>query len=224
MWNEPPTTDELVRAYLSAKREVIERGFDGEIAWQARMDARDVTCQSFVRESAWVILCAGMREAVIRSRFAELAYVFHDFDPASMVQKASTMRPAALGVFGHERKIEAILAVAEIVDGLGLAGLRKSLEDVEGFLVSLPYVGPITWRHLAKNLGYSVAKADRHLARLATAWNRESVDILCSEISCWLGEPVPVVDVVLWRWSVLHRDSCRTRCEPGAPCFALTSP
>ncbi len=57
----------------------------------------------------------------------------------------------------------------------------------------------VTWRHLAKNLGMPVAKADRRLVRLAAAAGRDCVDVLCEEISAWLGEPVAVVDVVLWQ-------------------------
>jgi hypothetical protein len=72
---------------------------------------------------------------------------------------------------------------------------------------TLPYVGPVTWRHLAKNLGAPVAKTDRHLVRLAAG--RPSVDVMCDEIGRWLGEPVAVVDIVLWRWSVPHAQDCR---------------
>ena len=71
--------------------------------------------------------------------------------------------------------------------------------DSEGFLRALPYIGPVTWRHLAKNLGARVAKADRHLVRPAAATDRPNVDTLCDEIPGWLGKPVAVVDVVLRR-------------------------
>jgi hypothetical protein len=91
---------------------------------------------------------------------------------------------------------------------LGASGLRRALLEPEPFLRSLPYIGQVTWRHLAKNLGADVAKADRHLARLAQATGR-SVDALCGEIADWLGEPTAVVGVVLWRWSVLHAFSMR---------------
>jgi len=43
----------------------------------------------------------------------------------------------------------------------------RVLDEPHAFLMSLPYVGAVTWRHLAKNLGLPVAKADRHLVRLA---------------------------------------------------------
>jgi hypothetical protein len=66
----------------------------------------------------------------------------------------------------------------------------------------MPYIGPVTWRHLAKNVGVAVAKPDRHLVRLSIALGRSSVDELCHEIAELVADPVSVVDVVLWRWSV----------------------
>jgi hypothetical protein len=67
----------------------------------------------------------------------------------------------------------------------------------------------VTWRHLAKILGAPVAKADRHLVRLDAAAGRPSADVMCDVIGRWIGEPVAVVDIVLWRWSVLHAQDCR---------------
>ncbi|NHA67473.1 hypothetical protein [Phycicoccus flavus] len=197
-------TDHLVRAYLAAKREVVDGGFCDEIAWQLRTGQAQITPQGFFREAAWVVLNAGMREAVVRQRFPKLSVALHEFVPNAVVGDLSASRAAALELFRHERKIDAILGIAEIASRLDEDSLERLLLDPEPFLCGLPYVGPVTWRHLAKNLGVQVAKADRHLVRIAESMRRSSVDAMCNEISEWLGEPVPVVDVVLWRWSVMH--------------------
>ncbi len=106
-----------------------------------------------------------------------------------------------------------MLQIAKVVHRIGPKSLFTALQqNPEPFIRSLPYMGPVTWRHLAKNLGVQVAKPDRHLVRIAQATARPSVDVLCDEIAAWLGEPVAVVDVVLWRWSVLHRQDCRPTC------------
>jgi hypothetical protein len=73
-------------------------------------------------------------------------------------------------------------------------------------LETLPYVGPVTAFHLAKNLGLNVAKPDRHLSRLATATGFSDAHALCAELGAVLGEPVPVIDIVLWRFATLSRD------------------
>ncbi len=64
-------------------------------------------------------------------------------------------------------------------------------------------IGPITSFHLAKNLGYPVAKADRHVQRLSDELGFRDAQQLCQYLSEWSGEPVPVVDVVLWRYATL---------------------
>ncbi len=201
-------TDELVRIYLTAKRQVLDGGFEDEVAWQFETTEAPVTAQQFVREAAWVVLSAGMSEAVVRRLFPRLEEACHGFDLERIAPTEPMVRRHCLEVFGHERKIDAILEIAETVRSLGDAGLSQALRDLEPFLRSLPYIGPVTWRHLAKNIGVPVAKADRHMVRFAAAAGRKDVDGLCSEISEWMGDPVSVVDVVLWRWSVLHGREC----------------
>jgi hypothetical protein len=203
----------LVRSYLAAKRSVVESGFVSEIAWQSSAGEAAATPDLFMREAAWVVLSAGMRESAIRGLFGRIARALHNFDVASLLANRIAARAAALSLFGHERKVDAILDIAVVVNRMGEDGLCEAMRsDPEAFLRSLPYMGPVTWRHLAKNLGMQVAKPDRHLVRVAEATARPSVDVLCDEIATWLGEPVPVVDVVLWRWSVLHPRDCGPTC------------
>lgn len=209
------STDQLVRIYLNAKRRVVDDGYAQELVWQHTAAREPVTPRRFVEEAAWVVLCTGMSEAVVRRRFPTLTQVFGDFEPRWMSEHRTLIRGNALAVFGHKRKIDAILDIAATVGGLGIDDLREVMREPEPFLVALPYVGPVTWRHLAKNLGAPVAKADRHLVRLAHAVGRASVDDLCDEIADWIGDPVSVVDIVLWRWSVMHANAC------GPPCRQL---
>jgi hypothetical protein len=205
-----PSTEELVHLYLRAKNFVIDRGFAHEIAWQSSTALAEPSPSSFVREAAWVVLSAGMSESVVRRLFSRLSVAMYGFDPVALSRHRERARVAALTTFGHERKISAILDIAAVVSHMGPDGLRTALtEEPEPFLRSLPYIGPVTWRHLTKNLGLPMAKPDRHLVRLALAVGRESVDGLCDEIARWLGEPVAVVDLVLWRWSVLNARECR---------------
>jgi hypothetical protein len=215
-WHETSpvlSTDELVRAYLRAKRLVVDRGYAHEVAWQSHAAAEQLTPQRFVQEAAWVVLCTGMSEAVVRRLFPQFGVGLGNFDPDWLTVHASAARALALDVFRHERKIDSILRIAATAHALGADGLRRGMGDPERFLLALPYIGPVTWRHLAKNLGAPVAKSDRHLTRLARAAGRPSADDLCGEISLWLGDPIAVVDVVLWRWSVLHARSCGRNCS-----------
>ncbi|BBG00355.1 hypothetical protein PSA01_68260 [Pseudonocardia saturnea] len=215
-------THDLVSAYVVAKKEVVRAGHLDEIADQRNARVAAIDHISFTREAAWVVLSTGMREQVIRSLFGRLGETLHHWDPHEI---AGDERAAAraLTVFRHPGKITAIRSIAATVAALTRCELRHQLQDdPKTFLLRLPFIGPVTWAHLAKNLGTPVAKADRHLVRLARACRRASAADLCSEIGSWLSEPISVVDVVLWRYAVLHARQCSSRpCLPHVLPFVV---
>jgi hypothetical protein len=196
----------LAAAYLYAKRVVLNAGYDAEIAWQEDACRRPLTETRFLAEAAWVVLSSGMREAVVRRVFAAIASAFADFRSAHVaaMSAADRGRKQALRAFRHERKIDAIIAIIRHVDEAGLDEVQRLLL-LEGttYLQTLPYIGPVTAFHLAKNLGHDVAKPDRHLVRIAHACGYDDPQVLCSDLRDFLGEPVPVIDIVLWRYATL---------------------
>ena len=131
------STDELVRAYLAAKRSVVNSGYAHEVAWLSGI-APPLTPQRFVHEAAWVILCTGMSEAVVSRLFPRFVDQLGDLSPKWLVAHRATARTRALDIFGHEQKIDSILRIAERVCILGADGLRYSMQDPEPFLLGLP--------------------------------------------------------------------------------------
>lgn len=79
------------------------------------------------------------------------------FAPDWISGNRAAARAKALAVFGHERKIDALLDIAATAAALRADGLRRTLADLEPLLRSLPYVGPVTWGHLAQNFGVAAA-------------------------------------------------------------------
>jgi hypothetical protein len=70
--------------------------------------------------------------------------------------------------------------------------------DKLAFIEILPWIGPITRWHVAKNFGLDVIKPDRHLVRVATAASC-TPQALCAKIAAHTGDCLPLVDTVLWR-------------------------
>lgn len=70
--------------------------------------------------------------------------------------------------------------------------------DIVAFCAGLPWIGPITKYHLAKNLGADFAKPDVHLNRLA---DREGVTAqqLCERLAKDTGYRAATIDLILWR-------------------------
>ncbi|HEV8620105.1 MAG TPA: hypothetical protein VGQ79_03680 [Nitrospiraceae bacterium] len=198
----------LLDMYLTAKEAVVTRGFAWEIDWQAERRLDRIDESEFLRQSAWTVLSAGFRETVVRRLFVPICDAFLGLQSAAVIQANRLgCRRAALAVFNNHRKVDAILDIACVVADSGFEVIRRRIqeEDVR-FLQTLPYIGSITAFHLAKNLGLPVVKPDRHLQRIAKAAGFSSPREMCELISHRLGDPVQVVDVVLWRYATLFRD------------------
>ena len=215
----------LVEKYLSAKETVIRHGFAAEIDWQDSLCFEDITESDFLRESAWVIFCSGMREATIRGIFPSISDAFLDWRSAQMiVSNRFDCRQRALSAFAHERKVEAVLCVADTVTKMGFEAFREEIRwHNVSFLQQLPYIGPATSYHLAKNLGLDVAKPDRHLVRVSRALGFDSAQKLCQVIADFTGEKVSIVDIVIWRFATLERDyvtffQCPQASKPASSC------
>jgi hypothetical protein len=197
---EKSRTHEL---YKTAKQLVIDGGYSGELAWQDSLAFSSFTESDLLREAAWVILCSGFREAVVRRHFDFISLCFCDWESADVICRyAGHCRATALTRFASERKIQAIITTAKHIQEVGFEEfkaciLQAPIEALQG----LPFIGKITAFHLAKNLGFSTAKPDRHLQRLASSLGYSNAASLCQELSEYTGDSVQLIDLVLWRFA-----------------------
>jgi len=198
----------LVVAYLTAKESVMQSGFGSEIDWQYRIKLEAISESTFLREAAWVILSAGMREQVIRKKFPAISEAFKNWEKACfIVGHKDECRRQAMSVFGNERKIDSIIGIAEEINEDGFPMVVRLLEQKGiNYLQSLPFMGPATSFHLAKNIGLSAVKPDRHLCRVAEKTGYCCPEALCKEIAKIVGDELPVIDLVIWRYANLNRD------------------
>jgi hypothetical protein len=198
---------EFISQYLSAKKLVIDSGYADEIDWQDDIRLDPPSESTFLREVAWVILCAGIAEKVIRAVFPRISTAFCNWSSASRIaQQADGCRAQALQAFSNRRKIDAIIRSAQLVGGLGFESVVDGIsKQGTEFLIQFPYIGPVTAFHLAKNIGLDVAKPDRHLVRIAQVAGYKTPQEMCSLVSALVGDSVPVVDIVLWRYATLQR-------------------
>lgn len=168
--------------YGELRAAVIAAGYGDEIEWAQGLQppscGYDLAC-----EAIWVILNSGMRYRIARRIWERLKPHLDGGGPAGQV-------------FGHKGKAAAIDAIWGRCDEL-LEAFRAA-EDKVAWCQTLPWIGPITKFHLAKNLGVDCAKPDRHLERIAVAAGLD-VHGLCAELAAASGDRVATVDMVLWR-------------------------
>lgn len=198
---EATAINKIIDFYTSEKAAIQETQFCPELTWQLRRNPYDFSERELLCEAAWVILCAGFKESILRKIFNHLSLCFCDWESARViVEKAELCRATAIKAFRHSAKINAIVEVAKIVDEIGFEDFAECVRiDPIGTLKQLPYIGPVTAYHLAKNLGFLYAKPDRHLTRIAESWGFNNVHELCQLISENTSDPIHLVDIVLWR-------------------------
>src|ERR1017187_8645602 len=201
-------TEMLASAYVRAKLRVLASVFGSEIIWQKTVRIEELTEAVLLRECAWVILSSGMREAVVRRKFSTISEAFFNWTSAQQIvwYNYDCVRSALL-CFRHEPKIRAIAQTAAIIHEKGFGAVREEIDrDPIAALRQFPYIGPTTSFHIAKNIGLSVAKPDRHMCRLAALTGYDQPADLCSTIAEYVGDPVSVVAIVLWRFATMHQD------------------
>ena len=192
-------TNGMLQGFCTARLKVIGAGFESDIEWAEKL-AHVLPTQSYVlREHAWVVVNSGFKYTVARKLWPALSDAFHQFRDAERIASFTDAdRQRALDVLGHERKIDAIIAMADHVEE---HGIEKIVADAATplRLTRLPYIGKITCWHLAKLLGADVAKPDVHLGRAAMACSM-TVEALCAGLAREAGTRITVVDSVLWRY------------------------
>jgi hypothetical protein len=188
--------------FADAMKHIAQRGSNREVEWQRSVDYRDFGESDLLRQSAWVVLCSGFRVSRVEQIFDHISLCFCDWESAhAIVSTFPACRDAALASFRHRSKLDSIVEIARRVNQEGFQAIkRKILCDPISELQTFPYIGRLTAAHLAKNLGWDLAKPDRHLARFAEYLGFSSVRDLCNTIADATGEAVNVIDLILWRY------------------------
>ena len=196
MKNEAQQIYERACEYVRSGRSEVE------VAWHRNTDFPEFSEQELLREAAWVILCSGFREATVRRSFDHVSLCFCDFESSQSICEQGWRCVAAAKVsINNPAKLNAISACASLVHAQGFASFKKAVvSEPLSQLQKLPFIGPVTVWHLAKNLGLDVAKPDRHLVRMANHCGFSTVADLCCELADKNSEQVKVVDLILWRY------------------------
>jgi hypothetical protein len=158
------------------------------------------TPEIFWQEYIWVAYVPGLSAAIIAKKWAALTNAIGPWD---MLEPSADFEPTMerlRPVLANERKARAVVWVREVMRVYGWDSFKPLyLDDLES-LTKLPMIGPITRFHLARNLGFDVAKPDIHLERLAKQYRFDGTEDLCSRVADYSGLRVGAVDFVLWAY------------------------
>lgn len=171
--------------YKEVKSQIEAAGFSEEIEWAQTVTPPN-NAEEFAQEAIYIICNSGMRWTVARKIFDSIMPLIYS-------------GKSAAGAFGHKGKVSAIDHIWENRRDLfdSYCKIYTEAERLE-YIAQLPWIGPITKYHLAKNFGVDCAKPDRWLVRLADHFQTDP-HTLCARLSSESGDRIATVDLVLWR-------------------------
>lgn len=180
----------------------------GEVFDWSEAIAPPQTAEAFAREAIYVICNSGMRFTVAGPIYERCIAALDDGRSATQV-------------FGHPGKSVAIDTIWR--DREALFEAYQTQTDSLAFLHSMPWIGPVTRYHLAKNLGADTAKPDVHLERLARR-DKISANGLCRRLARKSGYKIATIDTILWQACAdglldsrkYERDGWKAAFNPGA--------
>ncbi len=200
--------DTLAKVYFIVKNYVIQKGFADEIDWQEHVDITNLNSQTFLKEYSWVVLATGLSDKVVSKIFPKINIILKSWSNLEYIAcNYSFLEEALLKVFNNKLKIKAILNTSLIVYSSGFENIKIQIQK-KGllYLKTFKFIGDATCYHLAKNIGLSFAKPDRHLIRITNRIGFDSPNALCKLISDYVSEKIQVVDLVLWRYATLDKN------------------
>ena len=159
--------------------------YSKEVEYVKRCTFETQTAGSFFIEYVFVVLSAGMKNQVVEKIMRR--YFVNGETNIKAINHKGKRKAIIEAEWQYEKWWDQVLCFET---------LNERLE----FLESLPFIGPITKYHLARNLGIDVAKPDRHMKRVAHKMGYIDVQSMCEMIAKARGERIGVVDVILWRY------------------------
>lgn len=196
--------------YLERAREYCRTQYTMQL-WNYRtLRPTDIDAPRFMQEYTWCVYVSGFNARVITKKWDAISKALLLPDPYT-VQSAQLhdMWP----VFKNSKKFLAVKTTARILTQLGWDAFKATF--LPGKVQDLRMIGPITSKHLLRNIGYDVVKPDLHMERLAEklGFADRGVDWMCLRGSEWLEERIGVVDFCMWSYA---SDFSRGRKRRGA--------
>jgi hypothetical protein len=171
-----------------------------QVDYYRRITSADVDPVRFWYEYIWCVYAGGFSARVLAMKWPELSDAYGDWGGLTSAQ-----RERVLAIIRRPDKFEACLKVAQMMQGgqrlhpeSWWGGFKAVYLSTPKRMQGLPFIGPVTSYHLARNLGHEAVKPDLHLVRLAAHYGFHTPLDLCTFLAEQRGERVGVIDLVLF--------------------------
>ncbi len=174
----------MAEYYNKIKIMLIDKGYEKEMMWINTIP-NPVDKDLFFKEYSWVVINSGMKNSVAEKIYKNF---WNNESPD-------------FSAINHPNKNKSMKKVYKRLDLYFLHFIESKNKLM--FLETLPHIGDVTKYHLARNLGLSYAKPDRHLVRILSLFDYPNVQKFCKKLSILTDDPIGLVDLVLWRFATL---------------------
>jgi thermostable 8-oxoguanine DNA glycosylase len=190
-----------VREYFGGARKFAETNYAETVNRISNTKFHEMWSKEFFTEYVWCVYVSGFRAKTVSKIFTELMLVYSS--PNSPPEDHEYVKTRAMSLFANERKVDAVLKCKKMIGNeIGTVGWETFREDrlsTPELLQELPFIGPITCYHLARNIGLlQYVKPDVHLSRMAQRWGYESPQKMCDYLGQSYGLKPGIVDLILW--------------------------
>ena len=179
--------------FHSARMYVREIGYD--TAWVNEVSIDKITAQDFFGEYIWVVYSSGFKVSRLESLKKGLYRAYGDYRALDVGHRENV-----LNVINNKSKWNAVYRTAVAMQMFDWDDFKETYLDTIDSMMGLDFIGPKTKYHLARNLGFDVAKPDRWMCRLTEKLGWESVDSMCSYLSKKHDLKVKEIDLILWKY------------------------
>lgn len=185
----------LLDFFEKAHKHVVSCGYHWEIDLVENRTFDKIDAKQFFWEYCFVVLNWGVRNQVAQK----------DFDKFAIAEDVSVITCRF-----KDKKRNAI-SIAKNSYTIWYEGLKRS-DTPDKYLQSLPCIGKVISKHLARNIGIDCVKPDIWMTRLADKYGFYDTDsnpdpnYMCEMIQIHLPRPgiphyrIGTIDVILWRY------------------------
>ncbi len=161
----------------------------------------------FLEEYAWCLYCSGMKVTTVSYFFPKILIELRKMypsirDPNYPIQREEFSKNI-LTICKNQKKVNALINTISIVqNGIRIFGwdvYKKNFLGTPDKIESLPYMGKVNARHLARNIGLMTDVCGGvHMNRLCSRWGFESPTELCKDIQKNIPLRLQAIELILW--------------------------
>jgi endonuclease III len=199
-----PDLDAGPQAYFDRAREFVEESYPEELEAIRSTKFEEVSSDFFFREYVWVVHATGFSAKAVGRFMPKLMVAYGMYDDLAEEEFEAAFERIRR-VCNNRQKAKAVWKTARLMNSEVGKYCQTGWEEFKQVRLSspeklreLPYVGPVTCFHLARNIGLlECVKPDLHLVRMAEYWGFPDCVEMCKAVRPE-DMPLGVVDLIFW--------------------------